>query len=403
MTAGFDQAPSCPEASSCPEALELARALIRARSVTPADDGAQDVLAGALERVGFTVTRLPFGEPGRATPNLFARIGTAAPHVCFAGHTDVVPPGEAGWSMPPFGADLRDGVLYGRGACDMKGAIAAFVAAAALHLQDAPDPGCSISLLITGDEEGPATHGTARVLEWMRANGQVPDFCLVGEPTNPGRLGEVIKVGRRGSLNAGISIEGVQGHVAYPHRADNPVHRLVALLAELTAHRLDDGNAWFEPSGLQVTSIDVGNPARNVIPARASAQLNIRYNDIHSGRSLQQWLREVLERHAPGGRLEVQVSGEAFLTRPGPYVAALAEVVQARTGTPPRLDTGGGTSDARFIAGTCPVAEFGLVGTSMHKADENVSVTDLEQLVAIYRDFLRRVAAPGAAFGGVPA
>ncbi|WP_428375828.1 succinyl-diaminopimelate desuccinylase [Lichenicoccus sp.] len=391
-------------------AVALAQALIRAQSVTPADGGAQAVLAEALSALGFTVTHLPFGAPGRVTPNLFARIGAHGPHLCFAGHTDVVPPGEAAWSMPPFAGAVRDGVLYGRGACDMKGAIAAFVAAVARHLRDAPAPGdigCSISLLITGDEEGPATDGTVRVLEWMRANGQVPDFCLVGEPTNPGRLGEVIKVGRRGSLNAAITIEGVQGHVAYPHRADNPVHRLVSLLAELAAHRLDDGNAWFEPSGLQITSVDVGNAARNVIPARASAQLNIRFNDIHSGRSLQQWLREVLDRHASGSRLEVQVSGEAFLTRPGPYVAALAEVVRAHTGTTPRLDTGGGTSDARFIARTCPVAEFGLVGASMHKADENVSLTDLEQLVAIYRDFLVRVAQPdgqsGAASGNASA
>ena len=396
MTGGDDRA------DRGTNALALARALIRAPSVTPADCGAQAVLAEALAALGFTVTHLPFGDSGRATPNLFARIGTTGPHVCFAGHTDVVPPGDAAWSTPPFAGEVRHGVLYGRGACDMKGAIAAFVEAAALHLRgtpDAADPGCSISLLITGDEEGPATDGTVRVLEWMRANGQVPDFCLVGEPTNPGRLGDAIKVGRRGSLNALIAIEGVQGHVAYPHRADNPVHRMVSLLAELTAHRLDDGNAWFEPSGLQVTSVDVGNAARNVIPARAVAQLNIRFNDTHSGRSLQQWLREVLDRHAPGCRLDIEVSGEAFLTEPGPYVAALAEVIEAHTGVTPRLDTGGGTSDARFIANTCPVAEFGLVGASMHKADENVSVTDLEQLVAIYRDFLHRVAATGRPAG----
>nr|WP_321983462.1 succinyl-diaminopimelate desuccinylase [uncultured Lichenicoccus sp.] len=387
--------PGHATAALCTEAVGLAQALIRAPSVTPADGGAQAVLADVLTGLGFAVTHLPFGELGRMTPNLFARIGTQAPHLCFAGHTDVVPPGEAAWSRPPFAAELHDGVLYGRGACDMKGAVAAFVAAAARHLQDAASPdaiGCSISLLITGDEEGPATDGTVRVLDWMRANGQVPDFCLVGEPTNPARLGEVIKVGRRGSLNASVTIEGVQGHVAYPDRADNPVHRLVSLLADLVTHRLDDGNAWFEPSALQVTSIDVGNPARNVIPARASARLNIRFNDIHSGRSLRQWLREMLDRHAPGSHLEVQLGGEAFLTRPGPYVAALAEVVQAQTGTVPRLDTGGGTSDARFIARVCPVAEFGLVGASMHKADENVSVTDLEKLVAIYRDFLGRIA-----------
>ena len=380
------------------DAVALAQGLIRARSVTPADDGAQAVLAEALLGLGFEITHLPFGTPGQVTPNLFARIGTGAPHICFAGHTDVVPPGEAAWSVPPFDGALRDGVLYGRGACDMKGAIAAFAAAASRHLGDRPGSrgAGSISLLITGDEEGLATDGTVRVLDWMQANGQMPDFCLVGEPTNPKRLGETIKVGRRGSLNATLTIQGVQGHVAYPDRADNPVHRLAALLAELAAHRLDDGNEWFEPSGLQITSVDVGNTARNVIPAVATARLNIRFNDLHSGRSLQQWLREVTDRHAPGADLEIKVSGEAFLTQPGPYVATLAETVRARTGITPNLDTGGGTSDARFIARHCPVAEFGLVGASMHKADENVSVTDLEQLVEIYRDFLRDVR-PGAA------
>ncbi|WP_428391275.1 succinyl-diaminopimelate desuccinylase [Lichenicoccus sp.] len=366
-------------------ALPLARALIRSASVTPADDGAQAVLAEALTELGFTVTHLPFG----GTPNLFARLGTSAPHVCFAGHTDVVPPGDAAWSAAPFAAELRDGVLIGRGACDMKGAIACFVAAVASRQGQHG----SVSLLITGDEEGPATDGTVRVLEWMQAAGQIPDFCLVGEPTNPCALGEVIKIGRRGSLNARIVIDGIQGHTAYPQHADNPVHRLVAILAALTATRLDDGSDGFEPSGLQVTSIDVGNPARNVIPACAEAVLNIRFNDLHSGTSLRAWLAETCAAHAPACRLEVEVSGEAFRTEAGPFVTALSRAVASQTGMTPRLDTNGGTSDARFIARYCPVAEFGLVGASMHKADECVPLADLDRLTAVYRAFLEELPA----------
>ncbi len=358
--------------------LPLAQALIRARSVTPADDGAQAVLAAALGRLGFRVERLRFG----AIENLYARIGDRGPHLCFAGHTDVVPAGE-GWSADPFGGEVRDGVLYGRGACDMKGAIAAFVAAAEGYLA-AGAPRGSISLLITGDEEGEAVDGTVKVLGWMRERGEVPDFCLVGEPTNPSRLGEVIKIGRRGSLNARITVHGTQGHSAYPSRADNPCHRLVAALAEMTARPLDAGSEHFEPSTLQVTSIDVGNPATNVIPAMATAKLNIRFNDLHSGASLEAWLREVLARHAPRHELVVSVSGESFLTAPGPAVAKLARAVEAATGVRPRLDTGGGTSDARFITLLCPVAEFGLVGATMHKTDEAVPVEELRALTAAY-------------------
>ena len=360
--------------------LPLAQALIRCASVTPADAGAQDVLAAALEPLGFAVTRLRFG----AVENLYARIGTAAPHFCFAGHTDVVPAGAAPWHAAPFGGEVQDGVLYGRGACDMKGAIAAFVAACADHLQSGPPRG-SISLLITGDEEGPAIDGTARVLAWMEAHGQVPDFCLVGEPTNPARLGEAIKIGRRGSLNAAVTVHGLQGHSAYPQRADNPVHRLVRALAALTAAPLDAGSDLFEPSTLQVTSIDVGNPASNVIPAAASALLNIRFNDRHSGASLAAWLRAVLAQHAGRFDLDVTVSGESFFTRPGPEVARLAAAVREVTGMEAQLDTGGGTSDARFIARLCPVAEFGLVGRTMHQADESVPVAELRDLARIYR------------------
>ncbi len=372
-----------------PDPLELARALIRCPSVTPEDAGAQGVLAAALARLGFAVERLRFG----ATENLFARVGTGAPHFCFAGHTDVVPPGDGAWSADPFGAELRDGVLIGRGACDMKGAIAAFAAAAEAHLAAAPLTG-SISLLITGDEEGSATDGTVRVLEWMAAKGQVPDFCLVGEPTNPARLGEVVKVGRRGSLNARITVHGTQGHVAYPQRADNPVHRLLRALAALTAEPLDAGTADFEPSSLQVTSIDVGNPAPNVIPAAASAALNIRFNDRRTGESLATWLRAALARYAERFECAIAVSGEAFLTAPGPLLDRLCGAIARASGIVPRRDTGGGTSDARFITRYCPVAEFGLVGATMHQADELVPVAELRQLTRIYRAILTDMLAP---------
>ncbi len=354
--------------------LPLAQALVRCASVTPADRGAQDVLAAALETVGFQVWRLPFG----TTPNLFARRGTAGPHFCFAGHTDVVPPGD-GWDGDPFGGEIRDGALHGRGACDMKGAVAAFAAAAADHRGAG-----SVSLLITGDEEGPATNGTVRVLDWMAEHGHTPDFCLVGEPTNPARLGEVIKIGRRGSLNAVVAVHGVQGHAAYPQRADNPVHRLVRALAALTAAPLDAGTEWFEPSSLQVTSVDVGNPAANMIPGLARARLNIRFNDRHTGIGLEAWLRAALAQHAERFDLEVAVSGEAFLTAPGPPVDRLVAAVAQASGIAPRLDTGGGTSDARFIARHCPVAEFGLVGATMHQANERVPVGELRDLARIY-------------------
>ncbi|MBV8915675.1 MAG: succinyl-diaminopimelate desuccinylase [Acetobacteraceae bacterium] len=363
--------------------LPLARALIRCRSVTPADGGAQPVLAAELERLGFTVRHLPFG----TTPNLFARRGERSPHFCFAGHTDVVPPGEAGWSADPFGAEVRDGVLLGRGACDMKGAIAAFAAAAADHAG-----GGSISLLITGDEEGPATDGTVRVLEWMSANGQLPDFCLVGEPTNQAALGDMVKIGRRGSLNARIRVHGTQGHVAYPDRADNPVHRLVRALAALTAAPLDAGTSWFQPSTLQLTSADVANDATNLVPAQASARLNIRFNDAHTGAALEAWLRATLAQYCPRFDLEVEVSGESFLTEPGPSVDKLRQAIAAATGREPKLDTGGGTSDARFIARYCPVAEFGLVGATMHKVDECVPVAELRQLASVYRAVLEALA-----------
>jgi succinyl-diaminopimelate desuccinylase len=363
--------------------LPLAQALIRCASVTPAEAGAQGVLSDALRRLGFTVTPLRYGE----IDNLFARIGAGAPHICFAGHTDVVPVGAAQWQTDPFGAEVRNGVLYGRGACDMKGGIAAFVAAAAQHLTDGPPRG-SISLLITGDEEGPAVDGTVRVLEWMAANHEIPDFCIVGEPTCPVKLGDMVKIGRRGSLNAKITVHGTQGHVAYPHRADNPVHRLVRAAAALTAAPLDAGNDWFEPSSLQFTSLDVGNTVTNVIPAVARAMLNIRFNSDHSGAALSAWLRAVLAQHAEHFDLDIAISGESFLTEPGPLVNTLRRAIVDASGVEPKLDTGGGTSDARFIARYCPVAEFGLVGASMHQADERVPVAELRDLARIYRTIL---------------
>jgi succinyl-diaminopimelate desuccinylase len=363
--------------------LLLAQALIRCASVTPADAGAQTVLADALTQLGFIVTPLRYGE----IDNLFARIGTGSPHICFAGHTDVVPVGAANWQSGPFAGEVRNGILYGRGACDMKGGIAAFVAAAAQHLSDGPPIG-SISLLITGDEEGPAVDGTVRVLEWMQANGQIPDFCIVGEPTCPVALGDMVKIGRRGSLNAKLTVHGTQGHVAYPQRADNPVHRLIRIADALTAAPLDAGNDWFQPSSLQFTSIDVSNPVTNVIPAAASAMLNIRFNSDHTGAALSAWLRAVIGQHAESFDLDIAISGESFLTEPGALVDTLRQAIIDASGVEPKLDTGGGTSDARFIARYCLVAEFGLVGATMHQADERVPVAELRDLARIYRGIL---------------
>jgi succinyl-diaminopimelate desuccinylase len=355
--------------------LPLAQALIRCASVTPADAGAQAVLAAALERQGFTVTPLRFG----GILNLYAERGGDGPHLCFAGHTDVVPAGGAAWRFDPFGGVVEDGVLYGRGACDMKGAVAAFAAAAG----EAHGRG-RISLLITGDEEGEAIDGTAEALGWMADNGKIPDFCVVGEPTCRVKLGDVVKIGRRGSLSAAITVTGRQGHVAYPHLAENPVHRLVPALAALVAESLDAGTEWFEPSRLQVTSVDVGNPARNVIPPQARALLNIRFNDLHDEASLTDWLTEVLAVHAPAADLQTSCSGEAFLTRPGVETGKLVDAVTRVTGVTPAQNTGGGTSDARFISRYCPVAEFGLVGATMHQADEAVPVAELRRLTDVY-------------------
>lgn len=373
----------------------LAQALIRCPSVTPRDAGAQDVLAGALERLGFACHRLRFAAPGsEPVDNLYARLGTGRPNFCFAGHSDVVPVGDAGaWTHDPFAAEVRDGILYGRGAADMKGALAAFVAAAAAFLDEhGPAFAGSISMLVTGDEEGVAVNGTARVLDWMAESGETIDLCVVGEPTNPSALGEMIKIGRRGSLSATLTVEGTQGHVAYPQAADNPVSRLVRMLAA-AGGALDEGSELFEPSRLEVTSIDVGNPAENVIPARAVARFNVRFNDRHTGKSLLAWLhRTFAEAGGEGARytLDHHLSGEAFLTPPGRLSEMLASAVEEVTGRRPALGTAGGTSDARFLKDVCPVAEFGLVGATMHKVDECVAVADLHRLAAIYRAVLAR-------------
>ncbi len=367
--------------------LPLAQALIRCNSVTPADDGALGVLEAALTPLGFTLHRMRFGE----VENLFARRGTGTPHFCYAGHTDVVPPGTEGWKDSPFAATVRDGVLYGRGACDMKGGIAAFVAGLTDYLAATPDHQGSISLLITGDEEGPSVDGTARVLEWMQANGQIPDMALVGEPTSKAALGDTLKIGRRGSMTAWITVHGIQGHSAYPQRADNPIHRLVRVLHRLTATPLDNGSDWFEPTTLQVTGFDVGNTANNVIPAAARCMINIRFNDLHSSASLTGMLHEALKAEEARYEMRVSVSGESFVTKPGAYVDALRRAVERVTGQDPKLDTGGGTSDARFIARYCPVAELGGVGATMHQVNEAVPLGELRALAGLYRAVLEEV------------
>ena len=373
--------------------VDLAQALIRCPSVTPADEGAMDVLQSALEELGFTCHRLPF-TTGNApeVQNLYARIGDRAPNFCFAGHTDVVPVGDANeWSVDPFAAEIKGDRLYGRGASDMKTAIAGFAAAAARFLESRDNglPG-SISLLITGDEEGEAVNGTVKVLEWLREKGEVLDACLVGEPTNPETLGDMIKIGRRGSMTAFLTVHGASGHAAYPHLADNPVHRLVRMLDILISETLDSGSDHFQASTLQVSTIDVGNPATNVIPAKATAVFNIRFNDLHSSATLDKWLREKLDAIVGDYELEVYVSGESFLTPPGDLSDMIVAAVKAATGREPELSTTGGTSDARFIKDYCPVAEFGLIGQTMHKSNECVAVEDMEALTDIYTSLLER-------------
>ena len=372
--------------------LALARALIRCPSVTPADGGALDMLQAALARLGFACHRLPFAEPGSArVDNLYARRGEGAPNFCFAGHTDVVPAGDrTRWSRDPFAAAVEGGVLYGRGASDMKGALAAFIAAVARFDTGDKAAGGSISLLVTGDEEGPAINGTRKVLAWLAARGETLDACLVGEPTNPETLGEMVKVGRRGSLHGTLRVAGAQGHVAYPHLADNPLPRLVALLHALTDLRLDRGTESFQPSNLEITAIEGGNEASNVIPAEATARFNVRFNDRHTGESLERLLRKALDGVGTPYELAGAVSGEAFLTPPGRLRTVVAQAVADATGRTPAFGTEGGTSDARFIKDHCPVVEFGLIGRTMHKVDECVPVAALETLTNVYLRILER-------------
>jgi succinyl-diaminopimelate desuccinylase len=374
--------------------VALTQALLRCESVTPADNGALGVVAAALEAAGFTCHRMTFSEPG--TPdidNLYARRGSSGPNLCFAGHTDVVPVGDAGaWSLPPFAAQIRDGVLYGRGAVDMKGAIACFIAAANRQIATHPDRQGSLSLLITGDEEGPSINGTTKVLDWLAERGERLDACLVGEPSNPVELGDEIKIGRRGSVNGSIVVHGRQGHAAYPAKADNPVPKLVRLLNRLSSQRIDQGTAHFEPSNLEVTVIDVPNTATNVIPAVARAGFNIRYNDLHTRASIEDWTQLQCEAAAGNQSIRYELSfsgtGDVFRTQPGPLVDKLRGAVQAITGRTPALTTGGGTSDARFIQSVCPVVEFGLVNATIHQIDERVPLADLETLTRIYERFI---------------
>lgn len=360
---------------------DLAEALIACPSVTPATGMVFDCLEEQLAPLGFEVTRFVAGEaPDGPVENLLAvrRGPEGSKHFAFAGHLDVVPPGE-GWTTAPFLPERRGDLLYGRGAVDMKGSIAAMVAA----VREIPAEAGTVSFIITGDEEGPARYGTLALMDLMRERGEIPDLCLVGEPTSVNRLGDTMKIGRRGSVNIFLDVEGVQGHVAYPHLADNPVTRLVAMLAELDALVLDEGTDWFQASNLEITDLTVGNPAHNVIPAKASARISIRFNDLHTGAELGARVSAIAEKH--GGTARPLISGEAFLTEPGAFSTILAEAVRAETGVDPELSTSGGTSDARFLKDLCPVIEFGLCNATMHKRDEAVAVADLDALARIYR------------------
>lgn len=380
-----DGAANMTETATSPAAatasvVDLAIALMGCQSITPATGSVFDCLEAQLAPLGFEVSRFVAGEaPDGPVENLFAiRRGPAgSKHFAFAGHLDVVPPGE-GWTSAPFAPELRGELLYGRGAVDMKGSIAAMVAA----VGQVPAEAGTVSFIITGDEEGPARYGTVALMDFMRERGENPDLILVGEPTSVNRLGDMMKIGRRGSVNIFLDVEGVQGHVAYPHLADNPITKLVAMLAELDALVLDEGTDWFQASNLEVTDLTVGNPAHNVIPARASARISIRFNDLHTGAELGRRVSEIAQRH--GGTARPLISGEAFLTEPGAFSTMLAEAIRAETGVEPELSTSGGTSDARFLKDMAPVIEFGLCNATMHKRDEAVAVADLEALVRIY-------------------
>jgi len=365
-------------------ALDYAQRLMACESVTPATGGVFDVLEDMLAPLGFTVERFISGEnddnPAHGAPveNLFAIRESGGRHFAFAGHVDVVPSGD-GWASNPFVPEIKGDFLHGRGAVDMKGSIAAFVAA----LHDIPKDAGTISMIITGDEEGPAIHGTRALITHMQARGSIPDACLVGEPTSVNRLGDMMKIGRRGSVNMWISVAGTQGHVAYPHLADNPIPKLIAILTEIEAITLDEGTDWFQASNIEITDLNVGNKATNVIPAKAEARLSIRFNDLHNGEALVARVRDRVE--ARGGILTAMISGEAFLTPPGAFSDAISEAVEAVVGISPEPSTTGGTSDARFLTKICPVVEFGLCNATMHKLDEAVAIADLSALTEIYR------------------
>ena len=373
--------------------IAIAQALIRCRSVTPDEGGALDYLGDLLSRAGFEVHRQKFASPGfPEIDNLFAKIGSGRPHLVFAGHTDVVPPGrEANWSEPPFAGVLKDGKLYGRGATDMKGAIAAF-AAAAIGFVAEKKPKGTISFLITGDEEGPAVNGTVKLLAWAKARGERFSHALVGEPTSVSKLGDMMKIGRRGSLCGTITVRGKQGHVAYPDRAHNPVPALIAMCAALKEKPYDKGSKEFQPSNLEVVSLETGNTAFNVIPAEVKARFNIRFNDKHTPAKLKKEIEQRLKKAAKGARftLEWEPASESYLTPRGPFVDLVSKAVLDATGIKAAVSTSGGTSDARFIKNYCPVIDLGLVGTTMHQVDENVPVKDLEKLTKIYRTILDR-------------
>tara|TARA_E500000331_G_scaffold17331_1_gene15363 strand:- start:40443 stop:41630 length:1188 start_codon:yes stop_codon:yes gene_type:complete len=375
------------------DALELSKKLIKCESITPEDGGSQLVLGDALKSIGFNCENIVFGSDN--TPdvsNLYARFGTELPNFAFAGHTDVVPVGdESEWHVKPFEGIVKEGFLYGRGASDMKTAIACFVEASSRLIEKyGTNFGGSISLLITGDEEGPAINGTQKLLEWAKSRGETFTACLVGEPTNPEKLGEMIKIGRRGSLNGQLTVHGVQGHTAYPHLADNPIHHLIKMLDAITADPLDNGSEHFQASTIQISSIDVGNSTTNVIPSKATANFNIRYNELHTSESLKQFLHDTLGQFGNKFNLDIAVSGESFITPPGPLSEIISEAAELVTGKKPELSTTGGTSDARFIKDYCPVAEFGLIGRTMHKANECVSIKDLEALTQIYTNVLEK-------------
>ena len=379
------------------DALAIAQDLLRCPSVTPADAGALGVLENLLKQAGFDTHRVTFSEEGSTDiDNLYARIGSSAPHLSFAGHTDVVPAGdEAAWTHGAFSGDIKDGLLYGRGAVDMKGGIACAVAAVLDYLAaHGGQPQGSISFLITGDEEGIAVNGTVKLLQWVAARGEKFDHCIVGEPSNVEQMGDTIKIGRRGSQHGTLIVDGVQGHVAYPHRASNPVPDIAALIVALSQEPLDAGNAQFQPSNLEFISVDVGNTATNVIPAQAQAKFNIRFNNEHTQASLRD-LIDARVAAAAGNRIRARViwqpcSSDPFVTIPGPFTDLVIEAIEAVTGRRPELNTSGGTSDARFITRYCPVIEFGLVGQTMHQIDERTPVSDLEKLTRIYRGVLDR-------------